>query len=79
MIEAWLRVSLTTRSPGPARADISPTFAAYPLVKTRAAGCPTSSAAASSSLAWMGRSPVTRREAPAPEASGGACSAASPR
>jgi hypothetical protein len=41
-------------------------FAAYPVDSTRADGAPVSAVRAASSSSWMGRVPLTRRDAPAP-------------
>src|ERR1019366_6852038 len=58
-------------SSGPASADRRPTFAAYPLVKARAEGRFTRSAATCSTSTWASRPPATTREAPEPDGRAG--------
>jgi hypothetical protein len=71
MIEAWFSASDTIRSPRPASAVRTPTFARYPEENTRADSAPAKAARASSRSVWSSVVPVTRRDPvePAPQAS----------
>ena len=78
MTLAWFSSSESTRTPGPPRTVSTPKLAANPVGKQTAASVPFQSASASSSSLWMGRVPVTRRDAPdpAPHCSSASCAAA---
>ena len=62
MMLAWSRRSVITYSPRSTMAEIAPRFAWKPVEKTMAAGSPTSSASSSSSIRWMSRLPLRKRE-----------------
>ena len=78
MMLAWFSSSDSTRTPGPPSTVRTPRLAANPVGKQTAASVPFHSASAASSSLWMGREPVTSREAPAPapHASSASCAAA---
>ena len=78
MMLAWFNSSESTRTPGPPSVHSTPRLAANPVGKHTAASVPFHSANARSSSLWIGRVPVTRREAPepAPQRASASCAAA---
>ncbi len=66
MMEAWLSSSEQMRTPPAPKTLRTPRLAAKPVGKTTARSAPLARASSSSSWAWQGRLPVTRRLAPAP-------------
>ena len=78
MMLAWFSSSERMRTPGPPRVDSTPRLAANPVGKQTAASVPFHAASSRSSPLWMGRLPVTRREAPdpAPQRVSAPCAAA---
>ena len=66
MMLAWFSSSERMRTPGPPSVDSTPRLAANPVGKQTAASVPFHAASSRSSSLWMGRLPVTRRDAPEP-------------